>query len=67
MKNEPILNEIETVLARHNGFRVEELDVILNGDLKCRFGRDAQSEDGWAPFAGGLVMRSQQATHKAAE
>jgi hypothetical protein len=53
MKNEPIFNEIETVLARHYGFRVEELDVILNGDLKCRFGRDAQSEDGWAPFAGG--------------
>ena len=34
MKNSPILDEIDTVLAEHYGFSSEELDFILNYDIK---------------------------------
>jgi hypothetical protein len=35
----PILNEIDAVLARHFGFTEEELDFIVNYDIKYRLGR----------------------------
>ena len=39
--SKPILDEIDRVLARHYGFTDEELDFIINYDLKYRLGRDA--------------------------
>ena len=45
MKNKPILDEIDTVLACHYGFTAEELDFILNYDIKYRLGRNTESED----------------------
>jgi len=43
--SKPILDEIDTVLAGHYGFTAEELDFILNYDIKYRLGRDAESDD----------------------
>jgi hypothetical protein len=40
-ESKPILDEIDTVLAGHYGFTAEELDFILNYDIKYRLGRDA--------------------------
>lgn len=34
----PIIDEIDTVLARHYGFTEEELDFIINYDIKYRMG-----------------------------
>jgi hypothetical protein len=44
-QSKSILDEIDTVLARHYGFTAEELDFILNYDIKYRLGRGADSED----------------------
>ncbi len=44
-ESKPILDEIDTVLAEHYGFTAEELDFILNYDIKYRLGRDT-TEDG---------------------
>ena len=44
-KSKPILDEIDTVLAGHYGFTAEELDFILNYDIKYRLGRSTE-EDG---------------------
>ena len=41
----PIIDEIDTVLARHYGFTSEELDFILNYDIKYRLGRGAGEEE----------------------
>ena len=41
----PILDEIDTVLAEHYGFTAEELDFILNYDIKYRLGRGAGDEE----------------------
>jgi hypothetical protein len=38
------LPEIDTVLAEHYGFTPEELDFILNYDIKYRLGRDTETE-----------------------
>jgi len=43
-KSKPILDEIDRVLARHYGFTPEELDFILNYDIKYRLGRDIESD-----------------------
>ena len=43
-ESKPILDEIDTVLAGHYGFTVEELDFILNYDIKYRLGRDVGEE-----------------------
>ena len=40
-----ILDEIDATLARHCGFTAEELDLILNYDIKYRMGRDAEDDD----------------------
>jgi hypothetical protein len=42
--SKPIIDEIDRVLARHYGFTDEELDFIINYDLKYRLGRDAGEE-----------------------
>lgn len=41
----PIIDEIDRVLARHYGFTDEELDFIINYDIKYRMGRDAGGEE----------------------
>ena len=43
--SKPILDEIDIVLARHYGFTEEELDFIINYDIKYRMGRDAEAEN----------------------
>jgi hypothetical protein len=43
----PILDEIDRVLAKHYGFTDEELDFIINYDIKYRMGAgDAEDDDG---------------------
>ena len=42
--SKPIIDEIDTVLARHYGFTAEELDFILNYDIKYRLGRDTETD-----------------------
>jgi hypothetical protein len=44
-RSKPILDEIDTVLARHYGFTAEELDFIINYDIKYRLGRDDGDEE----------------------
>ena len=39
-KSKPIINEIDRMLANHYGFTDEELDFIINYDIKYRMGRD---------------------------
>ena len=40
--SKPILDEIDRVLSRHYGFTDEELDFIINYDVKYRMGREAE-------------------------
>jgi hypothetical protein len=39
-KSKPIIDEIDKVLAEHYGFTDEELDYIINYDIKYRMGKD---------------------------
>jgi hypothetical protein len=41
----PIIDEIDRVLAQHYGFTDEELDFIINYDIKYRMGRDDGGDD----------------------
>lgn len=43
--SKPIIDEIDTVLARHYGFTDEELDFIINYDIKYRMGKELDDED----------------------
>ena len=43
--SKPILDEIDKVLAGHYGFTAEELDFILNYDIKYRLGRNSEADD----------------------
>ena len=43
--SKPIIDEIDRVLAQHYGFTAEELDFIINYDIKYRMGRDAAAGD----------------------
>jgi len=40
-----IIYAIDRVLARHYGFTDEELDFIINYDIKYRMGRDSGGDD----------------------
>ncbi|PDV97547.1 Eco57I restriction-modification methylase domain-containing protein [Candidatus Chloroploca asiatica] len=40
-KSKPIIDEIDRVLAAHYGFTDEELDFIIDYDIKYRMGREA--------------------------
>lgn len=40
-----IANEIDKILAEHYGFTDEELDFIINYDIKYRMGKELQSEE----------------------
>lgn len=44
--SKPIIDKIDTVLAKHYGFTDEELDFIINYDIKYRMGKVAAEEDG---------------------
>ncbi len=43
--SKPLIDEIDRVLARHYGFSEEELDFIINYDIKYRMGRDDAKGD----------------------
>ncbi len=44
-KSKSIIDEIDSVLAGYYGFTPEELDFILNYDIKYRLGRDAGGDE----------------------
>jgi len=44
-KSKPIIDEIDKVLAEHYGFTDEELDFIINYDIKYRMGKELENED----------------------
>lgn len=44
-ESKPIIDEIDCVLARHYGFTEEELDFIINYDIKYRMGRGAEGKE----------------------
>lgn len=41
----PVLDEIDTALAEHYGFSAEELDYIINYDVKYRMGLNGEEAD----------------------
>ena len=43
--SKPILDEIDKVMASHYKFTAEELDFILNYDIKYRLGRGTEEEE----------------------
>ena len=43
-QSKPIIDEIDWVLARHYGFTDEELDFIINYDIKYRMGQSADDD-----------------------
>lgn len=43
-KSKPIIDEIDKVLAEHYGFTDEELDFIINYDIKYRMGSELDNE-----------------------
>jgi hypothetical protein len=43
--SKPIIDEIDKVLAKHYGFTDEELDFIINYDIKYRMGSELDSGD----------------------
>jgi hypothetical protein len=43
--SKPIIDEIDKVLARHYGFTKEELDFIINYDIKYRMGDELNDND----------------------
>jgi hypothetical protein len=40
----PILDKVDSILAQHYGFTDEELDFIINYDIKYRLGQDSENE-----------------------
>jgi hypothetical protein len=44
--SKPIIDEIDRVLARHYGLTDEELDFIINYDIKYRMGRSDEEDEG---------------------
>jgi len=44
-KSKPIIDEIDKVLAKHYGFTEEELDFIINYDIKYRMGDELGNEE----------------------
>jgi hypothetical protein len=44
-ESKPIIDEIDTVLAKHYGFTEEELDFIINYDIKYRMGRVEEGDE----------------------
>ena len=44
-KSKPIIDEIDKVLAKHYGFTEEELDFIINYDIKYRMGDELTQDE----------------------
>lgn len=44
-QGKPIIDEIDKVLAKHYGFTEEELDFIINYDIKYRMGKELEGEE----------------------
>ena len=44
-RSKPIIDKIDRVLANHYGLTEEELDFIINYDIKYRMGKDTGEED----------------------
>ena len=44
-KSKPIIDEIDKVLAKHYGFTEEELDFIINYDIKYRMGDELDNQE----------------------
>jgi len=44
-KSKPIIDKIDRALAQYLGFTEEELDFIINYDIKYRMGKDVEEED----------------------
>ena len=42
--SKPIIDEIDELLAKHYGFTEEELDFIINYDIKYRMGDELNAE-----------------------
>ena len=49
VKSKPIIDEIDKVLAKHYGFTEEELDFIINYDIKYRMGDELGEESNSEP------------------
>ena len=45
VKSKPLIDEIDKVLAKHYGFTDEELDFIINYDIKYRMGDELNNDD----------------------
>jgi hypothetical protein len=43
--SKPIIDEIDKVLSQHYGFTDEELDFIINYDIKYRMGKELEGEE----------------------
>ena len=43
--SKPIINEIDKVLAKHYNFTDEELDFIINYDIKYRMGSELDTDN----------------------
>jgi hypothetical protein len=48
-KSKPIIDQIDCLLAQHYGFTHEELDFIINYDIKYRMGKETGQPQGVAP------------------
>jgi hypothetical protein len=44
-KSKPIIEEIDVALARHFGLTEEELDFVINFEIKFRMGADTASTE----------------------
>lgn len=44
-KSKPIIDQIDALLAQHYGFTHEELDFIINYDIKYRMGKELENEE----------------------
>ena len=44
-KSKPIIDEIDKILAKHYGFTDEELDYIINYDIKYRMGSELEEDE----------------------
>jgi hypothetical protein len=44
-KSKPIIDEIDKILAKHYSFSKEELDFIINYDIKYRMGNELEGEE----------------------
>jgi hypothetical protein len=43
--SKPLIDEVDKSLAEHYGFTNEELDFIINYDIKYRMGQDDAGDD----------------------